>query len=376
MAWIHERDGWPHLLWDQTALAPKLAAVRHKQGRLLGRMEALGFDLKQEASLRTLTADVVKSSAIEGEVLEPDEVRSSIARRLGIDVGGLPPASRDVEGIVEMMLDATQRYDAPLDAERLFGWHAALFPTGRSGMHKITIGAWRTEDAGPMRVVSGAFGKERVHFEAPEAARLPHEMDAFLSWFEQETKTDPVIKAGIAHLWFVTIHPFEDGNGRIARAIADMALARADQTRERFYSMSSQIESERKSYYEQLERQQRGDTDISPWLDWFLDCLDHAIAQADEMLGAVLYKARVWEHANLKPVNERQRLVLNRMLDDFKGSMNSSKYARLARCSTDTALRDIRDLLERGLLIQNAGGGRSTSYRLPKSDELRAGKRG
>ncbi|PKP67191.1 MAG: DUF4172 domain-containing protein [Alphaproteobacteria bacterium HGW-Alphaproteobacteria-5] len=376
MAWIHERDDWPHLRWDQTTLAPKLANVRHKQGRLLGRMEALGFDLKQEASLRTLTADVVKSSAIEGEVLEPEEVRSSIARRLGIDVGGLPPASRDVEGIVEMMLDATQRYDAPLNAERLFGWHAALFPTGRSGMHKITAGAWRTEDAGPMQVVSGAFGKERIHFEAPEASRLSNEMDAFLSWFEQETKTDPVIKAGIAHLWFVTVHPFEDGNGRIARAITDMALARADQTRERFYSMSSRIESERKSYYEQLERQQRSDTDISPWLDWFLDCLDHAIGQADETLGAVLYKARVWDQANLKPVNERQRLVLNRMLDDFKGFMNSSKYARLAKCSTDTALRDIRDLLDRGLLVRNEGGGRSTSYRLPEEEELGAGRHG
>jgi len=376
MTWIHERDDWPHLRWDQTTLAPKLANVRHRQGRLLGRMEALGFDLKQEASLRTLTADVVKSSAIEGEILEPEEVRSSIARRLGIDVGGLPPASRDVEGIVEMMLDATQHYDAPLNAERLFGWHAALFPTGRSGIHKITVGAWRTEDAGPMQVVSGALGKEKVHFEAPEASRLPREMDAFLSWFEQETRTDPVIKAGIAHLWFVTVHPFEDGNGRIARAIADMALARADQTRERFYSMSSRIESERKSYYEQLERQQRSDTDISPWLDWFLDCLDHAIGQADETLGAVLYKARVWDQANLKPVNERQRLVLNRMLDDFKGFMNTSKYARLARCSTDTALRDIRDLLDRGLLIQNEGGGRSTSYRLPKDDELRAGRHG
>jgi Fic family protein len=376
MTWIHERDDWPHLRWDQTTLAPKLANVRHRQGRLLGRMEALGFDLKQEASLRTLTADVVKSSAIEGEILEPEEVRSSIARRLGIDVGGLPPASRDVEGIVEMMLDATQHYDAPLNAERLFGWHAALFPTGRSGIHKITVGAWRTEDAGPMQVVSGALGKEKVHFEAPEASRLPREMDAFLSWFEQETRTDPVIKAGIAHLWFVTVHPFEDGNGRIARAIADMALARADQTRERFYSMSSRIESERKSYYEQLERQQRSDTDISPWLDWFLDCLDHAIGQADKTLGAVLYKARLWDQANLKPVNERQRLVLNRMLDDFKGFMNTSKYARLARCSTDTALRDIRDLLDRGLLIQNEGGGRSTSYRLPKDDELRAGRHG
>lgn len=364
MTYIHQRGDWPHLCWDGAALASKLAEVRHRQGRLLGRMEALGFDLKQEASLRTLTADVVKSSAIEGEVLEPEEVRSSIARHLGIEVGGLPPASRDIEGIVEVMLDATQRYDAPLTTERLFGWHAALFPAGRSGLNRINVGAWRTETSDPMQVVSGPFGKERVHFEAPEAARLPHEMNRFLEWFEQETKTDPVIKAGIAHFWFVTIHPFEDGNGRIARAIADMALARADQARERFYSMSAQIEAERKAYYGELERQQRGDADITPWLDWFLDCLRRAIDQAGEMLRAVLYKARVWERANLKPVNERQRLVLTRMLDDFRGHMNTSKYAKLAKCSTDTALRDIRDLLDRGLLIQNDGGGRSTSYRL------------
>lgn len=374
MTYIHQRGDWPHLRWDGAALASKLAEVRHRQGRLLGRMEALGFDLKQEASLRTLTADVVKSSAIEGEILEPEEVRSSIARRLGIEVGGLPPASRDVEGIVEVMLDATQRYDAPLTAERLFGWHAALFPTGRSGLNRITVGAWRTEAAGPMQVVSGPFGRERVHFEAPEATRLPHEMESFLKWFEQEAKTDPVIKAGVAHFWFVTIHPFEDGNGRIARAIADMALARADQARERFYSMSAQIELERKAYYDQLEGQQRGDTDITPWLDWFLKCLGRAIEQADEMLGSVLYKARVWEQANLKPVNDRQRLVLNRMLDDFRGHMNTSKYAKLAKCSTDTALRDIRDLLDRGLLVQNEGGGRSTSYRLPKEEDLETGK--
>lgn len=374
MTYIHQRRDWPHLRWDGAALALKLAEVRHRQGRLLGRMEALGFDLKQEASLRTLTADVVKSSAIEGEVLEPEEVRSSIARRLGIGVGGLPPANRDVEGIVEVMLDATQRYDAPLTAERLFGWHAALFPTGRSGLNRITVGTWRTEAAGPMQVVSGPLGKERVHFEAPEAARLPGEMESFLEWFGQETKTDPVIKAGVAHFWFVTIHPFEDGNGRIARAIADMALAQADQARERFYSMSAQIELERRAYYDQLEGQQRGDTDITPWLDWFLKCLGRAIEQADEMLGSVLYKARVWEQANLKPVNDRQRLVLNRMLDDFRGHMNTSKYAKLAKCSTDTALRDIRDLLDRGLLVQNEGGGRSTSYRLPKEEDLETGK--
>lgn len=374
MTYIHQTENWPHLNRDDAALAAKLAEVRHIQGRLLGRMEALGFDLKQEASLRTLTTDVVKSSAIEGEILEPEEVRSSIARHLGIEAGGLPRASRNVEGIVEVMLDATQRYDAPLTAERLFGWHAALFPTGRSGLNRITVGAWRTQTAGPMQVVSGPLGRERVHFEAPEASRLPHEMDAFLNWFEQEKEADPVIKAGIAHFWFVTVHPFEDGNGRIARAIADLALARADRTRERFYSMSAQIEAERKAYYDRLEHAQRGGTDITSWLDWFLDCLRRAIEQADEMLGAVLYKAHVWEQANLKSVNDRQRLVLGRMLDGFRGHMNTSKYAKLAACSTDTALRDIRDLLNRGLLVQNEGGGRSTSYRLPKEEEMAARK--
>lgn len=370
MTYIHEADGWPSFSWSTQALAQPLAAVRHRQGRLLGRMECLGFELQTEASLTTLTTDVVKSSAIEGENLNPDDVRSSIARRLGIDVGGYRPASRDVEGIVEIMLDATQHYARPLTAERLFGWHAALFPTGRSGMHKITVGAWRTEAAGPMQVISGPIGRERVHFEAPAADRLAREMDAFLAWFNSGIDLDPVLKAALAHFWFVTIHPFEDGNGRIARAIADMALARADGTSSRFYSMSAQIEAERREYYRQLESQQRGDLDVTPWLTWFLDCLDRALGRAEETLSAVTAKARLWEVVNRHPVNERQRLIINRLLDGFEGNLTTSKYAKIAKCSADTALRDIRELLERGILVQNEGGGRSTSYRIARADEL------
>jgi len=368
--WIYEHKGWPELSWDSDQLVPKLADIRHRQGRLLGRMEDLGFDLRREASLETLTADVLKSSAIEGEILNPQEVRSSIARRLGLDVGGLVPASRNVEGIVEMMLDATQNFAAPLTATRLYDWHAALFPTGRSGMHKITVAAWRPVSAGPMQVVSGPFGQEKVHFQAPEATTLDDEMAAFFSWFEGEKNIDPVLRAGLSHLWFVTIHPFEDGNGRIARAIADMALARSDRSRERFYSMSAQIESERKAYYEKLEAQQRGDLDVTPWLDWFLDCLGRALENSEETLQAILFKSAFWERANRTGVNERQRLVLNRMLDGFKGHLNTSKYAKLAKCSQDSALRDVKDLVKRRLLVQNPGGGRSTSYRLPNADEL------
>jgi len=367
--WIHEHKNWPNFTWDAEALASKLADIRHRQGRLLGRMESLGFELKREASLSTLTNDVVKSSAIEGENLNPEEVRSSIARRLGIDIAGLIPASRDVEGIVEMMLDATQQFSKPLTRDRLFDWHAALFPTGRSGMHKITVGGWRSIDAGPMQVVSGPIGKEKVHFEAPSAERLEKEMQAFLTWFSNGNGIDPVIKAGIAHLWFVTIHPFEDGNGRIARAIGDMALARADSTQDRFYSLSSQIEAKRKHYYDQLEKQQRATPDITNWLSWFLDCLGRAIGNAETTLGNVLFKAQLWDTINQKPVNDRQRLIINRMLeDDFEGYMNTSKYAKLAKCSNDTALRDIQELKERGIFIQNPGGGRSTSYRLPDSE--------
>ena len=364
--WIHEHQHWPNFTWNVTTLASRLVDIRYRQGRLLGRMEGLGFELKREASLSTLTNDVVKSSAIEGENLNPEEVRSSIARRLGIDIAGLIPASRHVEGIVEMMLDATQKSSAPLTKERLFAWHAALFPTGRSGMHKITVGSWRAIEAGPMQVVSGPIGKEQVHFQAPTAERLDWEMAAFLGWLAGDDDTDPVIRAGIAHLWLVTIHPFDDGNGRIARAIGDMALARADRTSYRFYSLSSQIEAERKHYYHQLEAQQRATPDITNWLSWFLDCLGRAISNAENALSNVLFKAQLWDTINHKPVNDRQRLIINRMLeDDFKGFMNTSKYAKLAKCSNDTALRDIQALKERGVFVQNPGGGRSTSYRLP-----------
>ncbi len=370
MRYIHERPGWPEFTWDSEALASPLAAVRHKQGRLLGRMEALGFDLRAEASLTVLTSDVVKSSAIEGETLNPDEVRSSIARRLGLDVAGLPKAGRGVEGVVEMMLDATRNYDKPLTTKRLFDWHGSLFPTGRSGMRKITVGAWRHKEDGPMQVVSGPYGRERVHFEAPEADRLNDETSSFLKWLNAPASVDPVLKAAIAHFWFVTIHPFEDGNGRIARAIADMALARADGTKDRFYSMSSQIEAERKDYYLELERAQRGDLDITPWLGWFLGCLGRALDGAEEALSAVLNKAKLWQQINRRPVNVRQRLVINRLLNGFQGFLTTSKYAKLAKCSTDTALRDIQELLDRHILTQNPGGGRSTSYRLAEADEV------
>lgn len=368
--WIHERQCWSNFTWDAKTLASKLADIRHRQGRLLGRMEGLGFELKREATLGTITNDVVKSSAIEGESLNPEEVRSSIARRLGINIAGLIPASRDVEGIVEMMLDATQQFSKPLTKDRLFDWHAALFPTGRSGMHKITVGGWRTVEAGPMQVVSGPVGKEKVHFEAPAAERVDQEMDAFLAWLAGKDNTDPVIRAGIAHLWFITIHPFEDGNGRIARAIGDMILARADGTPDRFYSLSSQIEAERKQYYDQLEAQQRSTSDITDWLSWFLDCLGRAICNAETTLGNVLFKAQLWDMINQQRVNDRQRLIINRMLeDDFEGFMNTSKYAKLVKCSNDTALRDIQDLKERGIFVQNPSGGRSTSYRLLDREE-------
>jgi len=370
MAYIYETPGWPQFTWDSEALAGTLAAVRHKQGRHLGKMEALGFDLRAEANLTALTEEVVKSSAIEGEHLNPKEVRSSIARRLGLDVAGLPKPNREVEGVVEMMLDATRNFDSPLTEERLFGWHAALFPTGYSGMHRIVVGAWRTSDAGPMQVVSGPIGRERFHFEAPAAGHLETEMKRFLAWFNGSSEVDPVLKAGVAHFWFVTIHPFEDGNGRIARAIADMVLSQADGTKDRFYSMSSGIEQERREYYHELESAQRGGLDISKWLAWFLGCLDRTIEDADHTLGSVLHKAKLWQRINLRPVIERQRKVINQMLEDFQGHLTTSKYAKLAKCSNDTALRDIRGLLGRGILVKNPGEGRSTSYRLADPDEI------
>jgi len=371
MPYIHMKPDWPNFIWDSEKLSPVLAALRYREGQLIGRMQALGFKFRQEASLRTLTDDIVKSSAIEGEQLNPQEVRSSIARRLGLDMGGLIQASRDVEGIVEMVLDATQNFDDSLTEDRLFDWHAALFPTGRTGMQRITVGAWRPMEAGSMQVVSGPIGREKVHFEAPTADRLNSEMDRFLKWFNTPATIDPVLKAGIAHFWFVTIHPFEDGNGRTARAIADMSLARADGSKERFYSMSSQIEAERKAYYNRLEVQQKNDLDITKWLDWFLDCLGRAFDRAEDTLEAVIYKARLWDKANRMAVNERQQTVINRLLeDDWEGHLNTSKYAKLAKTSNDTALRDIQNLLNSGILVQNPGGGRSTSYRLISNDEL------
>lgn len=362
--YIHLEPDWPALSWATDKLAVLIAETRHAQGRLLGRMEALGRRLCREADLAVMTDEVVKSSAIEGEILDLQQVRSSLARRLGIDVGGAVPSPRAVDGIVEMMLDATRSFDRPLTAERLFGWHAALFPTGRSGMRKITVGAWRPADAGPMQVVSGPIGREHVHFEAPEARRLAVEMDAFLEWFNASPAIDPVIKAGVAHFRFVTIHPFEDGNGRVARAIADMALARADGRPERFYSMSAQIEVERRTYYEVLEASQKSGLDITPWLKWFLECLGRALTRAEGTLAAVLRKAHVWQQIGTAPVNERQRKVINRLIDGFDGKLTTSQYARLTACSNDTALRDIQALVAQGVLARNEGGGRSVSYRM------------
>jgi Fic family protein len=367
---IHELKDWPQFHWDTDRLAGPLALVRHRQGRLIGRMESLGFNLRQEAILRTLTADVLKSSEIEGEKLEADQVRSSIARRLGMDIGALKPADRHVEGVVEMILDATGHYDQPLTPERLFGWHAALFPTGRSGMRKIRVGAWRDDGTGPMEVVSGAIGNERVYFTAPPAAHLEREMTAFLDWFNKPADIDEVLKAGLSHLWFVTIHPFDDGNGRIARAIADMSLARSEKSPQRFYSMSMQIRQEHPAYYDILERTQKGTMDITPWIDWFLDCLGRAIDGAQTTLGTVLAKARFWESVRGVSLNERQTLVLNRLLDGFEGKLTTSKYAKLTKSSQDTALRDILPLVERGILVRGPEGGRSTSYAL--ADRLTA----
>jgi Fic family protein len=363
--YIHQLPEWPRFQWDSTRIGGQLAAVRHRQGRLLGRMERLGFALRAEANLQSLTEEVVKSSEIEGESLDRDQVRSSIARRLGMEIGALAPGDRNVEGIVEIILDATENYAAPLTAERLYGWHAALFPTGYSGLKRITVGAWRNESAGPMQVVSGPPHRERIHFEAPEAARVDGDMRAFIDWFNDGADLDPVLKAGIAHLWFVTIHPFEDGNGRIARAIADMALARSEDLPQRFYSMSAQIRQERNAYYDILESTQKDSLEISNWLEWFLACLDRALAGAETILAAVFAKARFWEvHAGGASFNERQRAMVNRLLDGFEGKLTSSKWATITKSSQDTASRDINDLIKHGVLKKDAGGGRSTSYSL------------
>ncbi len=362
--YLYERADWPAFSWDQEGLANQLAAVRHRQGRLLGRMEGLGFALREEAFLNTLTLDVLKSSEIEGEILDLEQVRSSLARRLGLDIGALSPADRHVEGVVELMLDATQHYHEPLTEERLFGWHAALFPTGRSGLRKILVGTWRDERNGPMQVVSGPIGKERVHYEAPSADRVPEAMATFIDWFNGPDAIDPVLKAALSHLWFVTIHPFDDGNGRIARAIADLALARSEQSPKRFYSMSAQIRVERTDYYHILERTQKGPLDVTAWMQWFLGCLDRAFEGAEATLSGVLRKARFWESHAGESFNARQHKVINRLLDGFEGKLTSSKWAKLTKCSQDTAHRDINNLMLRDILVKDAAGGRSTSYSL------------
>jgi len=360
---IYQTAGWPSFQWDAGKINMLLTEVRHQQGKLLGRMERFGFALQSEATLQTLTLDVLKSSEIEGELLDADQVRSSIARRLGIDVAGMVTADRHVEGIVEMMLDATQHFDKSLTEERLFGWHAALFPTGRSGMHKIVVGAWRDNlPHDPMQVVSGPMGKEIVHYEAPAAELLPDEMSRFLQWFNKSINMDPVLKAAIAHLWFVTIHPFDDGNGRVARAITDMQLARADGTSQRFYSMSAQVRTERNAYYAILEKTQRGNLDITEWLIWFLECLNRALHATEEILSLIFKKASFWRAHEKTIFNPRQVLLLNKLLDRFEGKLTTSKWAKIAKCSHDTALRDINDLIEKKVLAKEDSGGRSSSY--------------
>lgn len=362
-AFIHQKDNWPKFTWNSNDFLDLLSEARNLQGRLIGKMETLGFDLRNEALLDTLTLDVLKSSEIEGEFLNPDQVRSSIARRLGMEIAGAVDSDRSVEGVVEMMLDATQKCFDPLTADRLFDWHAALFPTGRSGMYKITVADWRKDSRGPMQVVSGAMGKEKMHFQAPESDLVEKEMTRFIDWFNN-SKVDLVIKAAIAHLWFVTIHPFEDGNGRITRALTDMLLAQSDRSNQRFYSMSAQIRLERKQYYEILEKTQKGNLDITDWIVWFLNCLINALKSTDLILTKVLFKADFWQKHIDTAINDRQRKLLNRLMDGFDGKLTSSKWTKIAKCSKDSAVRDINDLIDKGILQKEVAGGRSTNYEL------------
>ncbi len=362
--YIHQHKNWPQLTWDKETLAYRAGQVRYLQGKLLGKMEGLGFKLREEAVLETLTQDVLRSSEIEGEFLNMEMVRSSVARQLGMHVPGLTRSDHYTDGVVEMMLDATQHYAKPLSKERLFSWHAALFPTGKSGMHKITVGHWRNDAMGPMQVVSGPMGKEKVHFEAPAARLLNKEMQLFLKWFNAKDNTDPLLRSGLAHFWFVTVHPFDDGNGRMARALADLLLARADETNQRFYSMSAQILTKRKDYYAVLERTQKGDLDVSEWLAWYLDCLEGALKTTGKTLEKVLAKADFWDKHAATALNERQRKMVNKLQDNFDGKLSSTKWAKMCKCSHDTALRDLQDLLDKKMLRKDAAGGRSTSYEL------------
>jgi len=362
--YIYNHPNWPHFEWNNAKLLPLLSYVRNRQGKLIGKMGALGFELQNEANLEILTLDIIKSTEIEGEFLDKEQVRSSIARRLGLDIPGLVHAERNVDGIVDLMLDATKNYDKELTKERLFSWHAALFPTGQSGMYKIITGGWRDDSTGPMQVVSGALGKEKIHYQAPPAAQLENEMRIFIDWFNLEQENDLVLKSAIAHLWFVTLHPFEDGNGRMARALSDMLLARSDEQSYRFYSMSTQIQKERNSYYDILEKTQQGDLDITNWLEWYLNCLLHAIENSEKILEKIMIKHSFWAENSQVTLNERQRKILNMLMDDLEGVLNTSKWAKIGKCSQDTALRDIQDLMKKGILVKSRQGGRSTNYEL------------
>jgi Fic family protein len=359
--YIYEHQNWIDFSWNEKAINSLFGEVRLMQGKIIGQMNALGFSTKEEATLTALTLDVVKSSEIEGELLNYDQVRSSIARRLGLNTVGLVPSNRHIEGIVEMMLDATQHYAKPLTAKRIFGWHAALFPTGYSGPYKIEVGQYRT---GEMQIISGAIGKEKVHYEAVKPEFVKAEMDKFLEWFNAENGIDNVLKAAIAHFWFIIIHPFDDGNGRIARALTDQLLARAENSGERFYSMSSQILVERKRYYEILQKVQHSTNDITEWMLWFLECLKNAMLSTEETTKSIQQKAEFWKRNETTPINERQRLMLNKLFDGFEGKLKTSKWAKITKTSSDTALRDIKDLVEKGILKQTAEGGRSVSYDL------------
>ncbi|MEX0998059.1 MAG: Fic family protein [Flavobacteriaceae bacterium] len=365
--YIHQLKDWPQFQWDEEAFINLLSEVRHLQGKLVGKVELLGFELKDEANLETLIQDVVQTSEIEGEILNPEQVRSSIATRLGLENSGVQQADRHIDGVVEMTLDATQNTDKVLDNERVFGWHAALFPTGRSGLYKIEVAQWRSGD---MQVVSGGMGREKVHYEAPKATRLEQEMNLFFDWFNTETKADPILKAAIAHLWFVTIHPFDDGNGRIARAIADMQFSKADGVNQRFYSMSAEIKKQRKHYYTLLERTQKGDLNITQWIVWFLECLKQALLASHTIIDKVVHKHQFWMSNAGLIGNERQKKILNLLLDDFQGNLSSSKWAKITKTSPDTALRDITDLMQKGILIKANAGGRSTHYILNPDSNL------
>ncbi|MCE4574297.1 Fic family protein [Caballeronia sp. CLC5] len=368
--YIWETPGWPAWRYDMPRLAVLLADVSRAQGLLLGRLTDAGIALRDQASLAVLTEDVVKTSAIEGERLDVASVRSSIARRLGVDIGALAPTDRHVEGVVDMVLDATLQCAAALTRERMFGWHAALFPTGYSGMSRISVAAWRNDEHGPMQVVSGPIGRQKVHFEAPPAGRLDEEMDRFLAWVNADSAEPLLLKSGLAHLWFVTLHPFDDGNGRIARAVGDLLLARADRSPRRFYSLSAQIQRERKEYYAILERTQKGTLDVTEWLTWFLSAVLRAIETAQHALDAVFVKARFWQRWAGTALNERQTKLINRLLDGFEGKLTSSKWASIAKCSPDTALRDLNELVALGILQRSSAGGRSTSYELSDPDSI------